>query len=397
VPPPDDAAALVQKLIPHVERLRGLTFKRPVAVQVVDEAEAREHFQRRAALLWPAQQVQLDQAAYANLGLVPAGTELLGGLVDAVAEHALGYYDPGSDTFFVLSDVDDTAAPLVFVHELTHALDDQHFGIDSLLRGLEEDDDAASALAAVVEGSGTLVMGAYAVEEMTAGRLTAQMLQKLQQKDAAEAARFHNLPPIFQRSLAAPYVLGSNFLLRGKLSPLRLTVVPEDINRAFRELPGSSEQILHPAKYWDAAQHDPPQKVTLPDLSSTVGKGWALAGRGRLGELMLALLAGARSINLASPKAQQAATWTLPAVTGGAGDTFHHYTRGEQSVTVLLTLWDDPAEALEFQNALREGPRLGSYRFASAVLVVGGDAIERWDTLAPAALSAAGTQADGTP
>lgn len=388
----EDTAALVRSLGPHVERIRGLRFKRPVTVQVVDEAAAREHFKRRAERLWPEEQVKHDQAAYVNLGLITRGTDLMGELLDLLEERVLGYYDPGSDTFFLIEGVSPDAAALVIVHELTHALDDQHFGIDALIEKLRDDDDASTALGAVVEGSGMLVMSAYALEEMQSGRLKPDVLLKLQQKEGQQAARLRALPSFFQRSLAAPYALGATFLLRGDMSRLARGVVAADINRAFRHPPSSSEQILHPRKYWDKSALDEDEDeqggFTLPDLSAMLGKGWSLADQGSLGELMLALFVGASDPDLTSPEAARPGAWTVPAATGLVRDRYHHYVNGPRNVTVLAAAWDDAAEAQEFQAALRDAPGRRSYRYGAGVLIVGGDREVPDESLASAALGA---------
>ena len=356
-----------------VAEIRGLPFKRPVAVKVVTSAAARSHFAERAEKLWPKERVALDQAVYANLGLLPAGFDLLSSFLDLLEEQALGYYDPGSDTLYLVdSAAGAETASMLIAHELTHALDDQHFDLEALLASRMADDDKTAAMSAVMEGSGTAVMTVFLAREIGAGRITISALQAVQKTEAARAQRLKATPSVIQRSLLASYILGLSFLTRGNPARLVAGLDAADLSRAFTDPPQSSEQILHPEKYWDEAARDLPRRVTLPDLSKRLGTGWSLASRGTLGELGLASLTGAPPLELASPEALQPARWTSGAAAGLGGDLYHHYVHGARSVTVLATVWDTERDAVEFQDGIVTLPRKRSFRFGDAVVVLGG-------------------------
>lgn len=380
--------ALVQSVGARVETIRGLKFKRPVGVRIVTPVEAREYFLGRAAKLWPPEKVRVDQAVYIQLGLVAPGSDLLKLFLDLLQEQARGYYDPGTDTFCLVGTQDTAAAQVIMAHELTHALDDQYYDIDALATKAQ-DDDASTALSSVVEGSGTLVMSAYMVQEAQAGRLSTDVLAKLQATEAQGNARLKAAPPYIQRTLVAPYALGMSFLLRGNVLALMAGVKAEDVNHAFSAPPQSTEQVLHPEKYWDETRRDLPQHVALRDLSATLGKGWTQAGSGSLGELGLSVLTGARLPDLQSPTAALGASWTSVAAQGWKGDQYHHYASGktDDGVTVLVSLWDGEDQARAFQAALVPVEGRRSYRFGAAVLLIGGATEAQADALAPLALS----------
>ncbi|MEK7798803.1 MAG: hypothetical protein AAB297_03150, partial [Acidobacteriota bacterium] len=118
-----------------------------------------------------------------------------------------GYYDPGRDAFFVLGDMPRSIASFIVAHELTHALDDQYFDIDGMLEKTGGDDGRAGGVAAVVEGSGTLVMTIYIVQEIGSGRLTSDAAREYQESEVGQAKRLKATPQIVQRLLVGPYVL----------------------------------------------------------------------------------------------------------------------------------------------------------------------------------------------
>jgi hypothetical protein len=392
-PPPapaltaEAAAALVATVRPRVEEIRGLRFKRPVSVKVVDDRTARAHFLARARKEYPEDKLHADQAVYAHLGLVPPGTDLLGTLLDLLEEQVGGYYDPDTDTFFVLDDLPASVAPVIAAHELTHALDDQHYGIDGILAGMRDDDDRAAAFAAVVEGSGTLVMTTFLLQETQAGRLKPDVMAELQQTEMGRGERLKKAPPFVQRSLLAPYVLGLPFVLRGSLLQI-LTFRAADIDRAFASPPASTEQLLHPDKYWSETAREVTRPQALPDLSAAVGAGFRLLGQGTLGELGLAVLVGAGVPDVTTTVAVAPDAWTSPAAAGVAGDVYHHYVRGKEAVTVLATAWDTAEDAEEFEKALPAHAGRLVLRRGRLLALVAGDLGEGARDLAAAALDA---------
>ncbi len=384
-----DAEALVRELSPRVAALRGLAFKRPVAVKTIDAAAARAYFAERARRTWPEAKVAVQQRAYADLGLLPPGTDLRESLLDVLEEQAAGFYDPEADTFFVLDHTAPEAAPVIFAHELTHALDDQHFEIDKLLAATADDDDAGTAVSAVVEGSGTLVMTAFLVQEMQAGRLDETALTALQKHEEGRASRLLSAPLVLQRGLLAPYTLGMAFLLHGDATRLQKGVQPRDIDRAFRDLPRSTEEILHPEQYWGATRHaytPPPQ---LPDVAGVLGPGWTLAGTGNMGEIDLALLTATSDFNPMSAQATKPELWTNAAATGVASDRYQVYRNGERSLTVLTAVFETAADAREFQTALPGRERWRAFRAERTVVLLAGDAGDAAETVAGRMLTAA--------
>jgi len=381
-----EANRLAAELAPAVEEIRGLKFKRPVPVKVVDDAAARAHFQTRIAKFWPEARLRAEQDVYIDLGLLPPGTDLLDLLFDLLEEQAGGYYDPDSDTFFVLDDMPRSSAPILIVHELTHALDDQHYGIDTLIDPVRTDEDREAALNAVVEGSGSAVMTAFILREMGAGRLSLDTLQEIQKTEAGRAEKVKAAPELLKRALLGPYVLGQAFLFRGSILGAMAGVKPADLDRAFREPPRSTEQILHPEKYWDAGKQDPPRPVGLPDLSQVLGAGWWLAAEGTFGEMGAAILTAREGLDLDSAAIALASGWSNEAAAGWGGDRWQHYRSAERRATLLATRWDTEADAGEFERAVGGRERLTVARQGDAVVIVAGDAGDRAAAVAAVAL-----------
>jgi hypothetical protein len=345
-------------------------------MQVIDGATARESFKARISP-WEQAELRHTQNAYVQMGLVPAGTDLLTGFLDLAEKDVAGYYEHGSKTFYLLDHVAAAEVRGVIAHELTHALEDQHHDLGAIARKASGDGDHSIAISAVVEGSATVVQLAFLSREVGEKEASAAV----EQSGARRAERLRIAPSYTQRSLMLPYILGFSFLLRGK--PWQWTdggVVIADIERAYRNPPSSTRQILHPEQYWMREPGAHAERLWMPDLSPVLGAGWSRAAEGSIGELGLAVLAGSRR-PIEFPWMLLPSRWTSDAAIGTLGDVYHHYVNGERGGTVLLTRWETPRDNEEFDRAVaRKGRRV--FRYGLNLVVFTGDLAEADEALA---------------
>jgi hypothetical protein len=369
---PELAERVVGEVVPGVERLRGLKFEQPVPVTVIGDAEARRYVLGRLEAFDQIESIRVLQQVYVMLGLVEAGTDLIAVMLDALEEQVAGYYDPGEKAFYLLDDQPQSTVQVLTAHELTHALEDQHFDLDARLKSAVDDDDRLFAVSAIHEGSATLLMMVYMME--AAARAEPGAAGALGGADAMQMEMLETLPPVLTRQLLGPYVLGMHFLVEGDYLALGRGFPVERVDSVYRDPPDSSEQILHPEKYWRKDDRDRPVAVTLDGVAKSLGEGWERSGGGVFGELTLGLLVGAPT-----PTAQQVsggafgpAGWTNEAATGWGGDRWELWSNGEERALLCLTVWDSAEEAAEFASAM---PRRGPLRFkrkGSRVAIVAG-------------------------
>jgi hypothetical protein len=380
-----EVESLLKEMSASVEQLRGLKFKTPVTMQVIDGAAARADFKSKIEPR-EEEQVRHVQQAYIHLGLIPRGTDLLSRYLDLAEKDVAGYYAPGSKTFFLLDHIAPAEVRPVMAHELTHALEDQHYDLKAVSQRAAGDDDASTALTSVIEGSAMVVMMAYLIREHEKGRTA---YEDVRQGEARRAKRLKTAPSFTQRSVMMPYLLGPTFLLRGNpwnwIGPgggVRIA----DLDKAYANPPRSTRQVLHPDQYWQ----NPDKKwepLTLSDLSSILGRGWTKATAGSIGELGLSVLTGAR-VDFEQPEVILSNRWTNDAAAGTTGDLFHHYVNGDRSVTVLVTRWETTQDAEEFDRALAAKGKI-AFRYGVNFIVLAGDYGDAGEALASAALQGA--------
>jgi hypothetical protein len=153
-----ELASEVERLIALTEELRELEFLEPPKVTVVTDQELAERV--RADLAEDMAEVATAEKVYRLLGLVGPELDLAELYQDLYGEQVAGFYDGDTRELVVPADTT-TFSPLqqsTMVHELTHALTDQHFGMWDSYQALVDGDrsDEASALLAVIEGDAVL-------------------------------------------------------------------------------------------------------------------------------------------------------------------------------------------------------------------------------------------------
>ena len=113
----------------QVVAIRGLEFKTPVDYQVLNRKEIRQTMAQKLAEVFSEQEFKDMTAAMAALGLLPAGFPLREKYIDLLGEQVAAFYDQHAHKLFMYEDasLENAQNRVVLAHELTHALQDQHF------------------------------------------------------------------------------------------------------------------------------------------------------------------------------------------------------------------------------------------------------------------------------
>jgi hypothetical protein len=198
---------------------------------------------------------------------------------------------------------------------------------------MPQDSDRRLAALALVEGDATTAQTGWMLKYLTPDEI-AQIAAEA--SDPAVLAVLARTPAILLETSLFPYGAGATFV--GALQGPGGTAA---VNAAFKQLPVSTEQILHPDKY---AAGEGPVDVRLPaDLAARFGTGWSVAARDTLGELQIRvwLKAGGLAGDLARAAADGWGGDRAAVLVGPSGG----------SVLVLVTAWDTQADADAFQAA----------------------------------------------
>jgi hypothetical protein len=342
--------ALSRKLQADVEELRGEKFRRDVTVKLASKADLVDYMKRRLQEEEPLEKLAADETIAKLLGLFPWDRDLMADTFALLESQVGGFYDPPSGTFYLMEGMPRGIAAPILAHELIHALDDQIYDIDGQMRLRKDDSDALQAYRFVVEGSGTAGGNRWTLENMDQVDMSGfQDLMDEQQASLVAAPSFLWKPLLGAYLQGAAFLARSDSIMAGQMAKL----VPADVNAAFRELPRSTEQVLHPQKYWDPAQRDVPRAVRFE--VGDLPEGWRVLRQDVFGELGLAQVVEAGrglKLDLANPAALLSISLTHPAAEGWGGDRVILLSDGDSWWLELVTLWDSERDAAEFYGAM---------------------------------------------
>jgi hypothetical protein len=351
-PFPDDLRDDAEALLTQIGDVRGTPPRRDVDMYVLTREQARAYYlgeEPTADDEAPTDSTEpeeaapapfnLKQATYVLLGMIPspeqdpAGRDLQEQQIDNLIDLLTGFYDNDFMAFYLVDSISGgiygSLARSTIVHELTHALQYQYRDIDGLVTERAGNWDATNALLDVLEGD------AVYTETLVLGFSTRSTYREPVCFEIPAPQRA-NTPYVVERELDTWYEDGLCFVaaVRDKLT--------RGITGVFEDLPGTTEQILHPDKYLAGEGARP---VFLNALSDTLGPGWQQQGRGSFGEF------GLQNILLTGLADDRERVWDAAAGWGGDSFFFYQAYNGDQLLHLEIR-WDTEPDAREFYDAL---------------------------------------------
>jgi hypothetical protein len=229
----EEFVALVRELQAFVEDERGLEFVEDVQVDLADDDE----FEARLLEDFAEDEADLreDERVFKALGLLEPDVDLVEALRELLSVGVIGFYDPETGELVVRGTDTSPYVQRTIVHELTHALDDQHFELDR-----PEIDEAVTEIgfgfSSLVEGNASVVESAWEAE-LSEDEQDAIFEEELQSSFGLDP----NIPLVLLELLVAPYEEGE---------PLVDTILDEAgqerLDAAFAVPPLTSKEVLDP-------------------------------------------------------------------------------------------------------------------------------------------------------
>ncbi|HET7435032.1 MAG TPA: hypothetical protein VFN10_10020 [Thermoanaerobaculia bacterium] len=335
------SCAVASPLDPYlraVEAIRGRKFVTGVKNVTIDRSELTGRLRDEMAKGIP---YSLDDwsTILRAMQLVDANmTDVVPRVLSLYESQVLAYYDPGTKTYYSIRQLPAMAEKLddkemlnetVAVHELTHALQDQHFGIGKKIDAMKNDTEASMAYHAVIEGEATLVMMAHMMSKMGVEfdevANNDMLVDTLMSAANSEQMQLDpNAPPYFAEALKFPYLEGLKFCIaayrRGGWA---------ELDKVHANPPRTSRQIIHPDEYFSGSF----KPETFAPKSASDKNAIAVE---HMGEFHWSFLVGAAN----------ARGWVNDRVTFTRGDAGDVAVRAE-------TKWESPACAKTFADAYR--------------------------------------------
>lgn len=272
-----DFIAAADEVLGQMSQITGLKLLSPLKKSLRSREEIRAYVIKQMNEEKNPSERYADQRSAEAFGLLPKGFDLDSFMVNVLTEQVEGLYDPKAREFYIADWSPLADQRMVMAHELTHALEDQHFKIEDWLKAARPNEDAELARDAVLEGSAMAAMVDYLmlgtgrslkdVPDFDPGMLIG---------DLSSTPTLQKAPPFLKDALIFPYIGGLNF----SAAVMRNTGWAA-LPALFEKPPVSTQQILHPALYRSGKT---PATVALPRLEKFLGENWSKLDENIMGE-----------------------------------------------------------------------------------------------------------------
>jgi hypothetical protein len=340
--------AATQDLLKETSAIRQLSILRPVQSSAQSRAEIERALIKSLDEDTTPASIHADEVTLKKLGLAPADFQYRALMLRVLTEQVAGYYDPKTRQFHLADWIDLDGQKPIMAHELTHALQDQHFNLRRFEHWPKGDSDAELAAHALIEGDATLAMALYVANNP----LVALAFLKSLGAAGIASEELDKAPRALRESLLFPYQDGEKWV-----NALYKRGGWNEVSQAFTTLPQSTEQILHPEKYF---AHEAPVRVTLPDIAPLLnaGRGTGVppvthAQDARATWKRLAYdVQGEWGFYLILDQFLKAPAESRRAAAGWGGDRFAVYEGPKGEILIAsLSVWDTENDAREFFDA----------------------------------------------
>jgi hypothetical protein len=332
-PYPEKWDARIEPFAKVVEAQRGLTFEHPIYVDFLSVKEFQDKVTSDKDDLSGKDRKELahTEGMMRAVGLLEGKVDLFESSSDLAGAGILGYYSYDDKRIRIRGEKLTPAVQSTLVHELTHALQDQHFDLGTRFKALENGADGAStAYQAMVEGD------ASRIETDWANGLGKKRRAALDRSQAAQSKKFKSqssdIPEVLGAFIGSPYVLGE--------AMLALAVERDGdaaVNQLFAKPPTTDEHLLDP---WTLIEdHEEPLGVAKPKLAAGEEK----FDSGTFGAIGWLFMLAER---VPAPR-------VLDAVDGWGGDSYVAFERDGVSCVRINYQGDTKGDLTEMESSLR--------------------------------------------
>jgi hypothetical protein len=272
-----DFIAAADEVLEQMSQITGLKLLTPLKKSLRSREEIRAYVIKQMNEEKNPAERHADQRTAEAFGLLPKGFDLDAFMINVLTEQVEGLYDPKNREFYIADWSPLSEQRMVMAHELTHALEDQHFQIEAWSHAAKPNEDAELARDAVLEGSAMAAMVDYLM--LGTGRSLKDLPDfdpSMLIGDLGSTPTLKNAPPFLKDALVFPYISGLNFSA-AVLKNSGWAALPA----VFERPPVSTQQILHPALY---KSNKTPANVALPPFDKVLGSNWAKLDENILGE-----------------------------------------------------------------------------------------------------------------
>jgi hypothetical protein len=274
--------AKIDEMIGDVERIMGLKALAPIPRSLLSREEINKLVSGRMDEDASTADVDNEERFLQLFGFVDNKFDLAQEVVNTLTEQATALYDYKTKQLYLSTWTPEDMQEFALVHELAHAIADQHFDLGKYVdKSKSADGDLARS--AVIEGQASWVMTEWVM--LQTGRslrdngLLAAAAAGASRFEVAEYPVFSSQPLYLREAMLFPYTQGMIFQQR-----VIERYGQQGFDRVFRTPPTSTQQVL------DAESYFTERVPTEPKLPRLKLRGFKRTSRGDVGEFDHAIL-----------------------------------------------------------------------------------------------------------
>jgi hypothetical protein len=279
----------MDQMVATLAEITGWPVKKKVPSEILTKDKFQRYLSSHIKDSAHDKETHAEELALKMFGLVPQDFNLARETEDLLGEQAAAFYDYKKKRLYI---IDSTPAgdeqQMALVHELAHALADQQHSLGKYLNQGSPDSDESTAREAVMEGQATWLTWAYEAKRAGGkGEVPLKLLDRLTREDD-DNAQFPVLDktPLYMReSLLFPYNAGARFQ-----DAVYRKMGREAFEAVFARRPRSTQQILHPAAYFDMTAPAPVEPLGIEKIAGKQAGQYRAVIEGAVGEFDHAVL-----------------------------------------------------------------------------------------------------------
>lgn len=279
----------VDKIFAFAAEDTGFAKRASVKRRLIGSADVEQFTREQEAKKDIAQRFETTEMTMKKFGFVPRDFNLKSFLVKANGKQLAAYYDSETKTISLLNWIPLEQQAPILAHELTHALQDQNYGLRAFLKepkapnpAQESEDDVPIAHRAVVEGQAQIVFVDYLLAPLGRNlQTTPGLIYQMEEpavKATVDSEFLHSAPMIMRESGTFPYTAG--LIFEGEL--LEKGGKEMAFAGAFARPPRTTHEILDPKAY---LEHEKLLQVHIPDVLPLLDGKYSIFDSGTIGQL----------------------------------------------------------------------------------------------------------------
>jgi hypothetical protein len=207
----------IDSILNELSEITGFRKIKPVRTATMSRLELKGFLEKRIQEVVDPKEIRAEEIALKKFGFIPEDFDLKSSTIDLMTEQAAAFYDYREKKLYLLEGGSKEMQQPALVHELAHALADQHFNLEKFVNPRRSDDSVLARMA-VVEGQATWLMSEFVArklgQSLRESPAIVEMMSRAAEGMSAQFPVLNQVPLYLRETLLFPYGKGMTMTRR---------------------------------------------------------------------------------------------------------------------------------------------------------------------------------------